>query len=425
MNSNVSTTSVEKKPLIGIHIAWIYWFICSGFYFYQFILRVMPNVAGPHLMQDFHLTASQLGGLGFVYFLAYSIAQIPAGLMIDRMGPKKSVLIGVGLCTLGSFVFSRSDNFSLSQLMWALTGIGSASSMLCCVSIASICFPKKWVSLMLSLTICVGSLGGMMGNQFLKDTLSHSKWQDVMEYMSYGMVIVFIATLFIKEDLLLNFKIKTTHRNSLLEQIKIVIKNPQVQLLSLFAFCVYSPLSIIGDSWGCTFLTNVYGENCAKDSSFLYFGVIVGSIIYGVISTRIAHVKNILFSVIVPQFILSAFLVWAPEWIGPDVPYFLFFIGAFNGGHMILFRLVSLNVTNDVSATASSVANMGTMLSGAVLVKAFGVALDYLWESREAHVENWVRVYDPIHYQYAMSLLPATLLIGCITLMFVKHKKAL
>lgn len=424
MNSKVPTTAIEKLS-VGIHIAWAYWFICSGFYFYQFILRVIPNVAGPYLMQDFHLTASQLGGLGFVYFLAYSIAQIPAGLMIDRIGPKKSVLIGIGLCTLGSFVFSQSDNFALSQWMWALTGVGSASSMLCCVSIASICFPKKWVSLMLSLTICVGSLGGMMGNQFLKDAFSHNKWQDVMEYMSCGMVVVFLATLFIKEELLSSFRTISTHKRSLFEQIKIVIKNPQVQLLSLFAFCVYSPLSIVGDSWGCSFLTNVYGESCTKDSSFLYLGVIFGSVLYGILSTRIDHVRNILFSVIIPQFVLSALLVWTPEWIGDKVHYLLFLIGAFNGGHMILFRLVTLNVTNDVSATASSVANMGTMLSGAVLVKAFGIALDYLWESQATHVENLARVYDPIHYQYAMSLLPATLLLGCITLLFVKHKKAL
>ena len=76
---------------------------------------------------------------------------------------------------------------------------------------------------------------------------------------------------------------------------------------------------------------------------------------------------------------MSALLVWTPEWIGDKVHYLLFLIGAFNGGHMILFRLVTLNVTNDVSATASSVTKHGYYAKWSRFGKAFGIALDYLW----------------------------------------------
>ena len=166
-------------------------------------------------MQDFHLTASQLGGPWFCIFFSLLYSTNSPGLMIDRIGPKKSVLIGIGLCTLGSFVFSQSDNFALSPMD---VGIDRSwfrqQHALLCKHRLYLLSPKNGYPLMLSLTICVGSLGGMMGNQFLKDTFSHNKWQDVMEYMSCGMVVVFLATLFYQKRVLSSFRTISTHKRS-------------------------------------------------------------------------------------------------------------------------------------------------------------------------------------------------------------------
>jgi ACS family glucarate transporter-like MFS transporter len=53
-----------------------------------FIDRVNVSVSGHFIAQDFHLTDVQLGKVFSAFFLGYAFFQIPAGWLVDRMGPR-------------------------------------------------------------------------------------------------------------------------------------------------------------------------------------------------------------------------------------------------------------------------------------------------------------------------------------------------
>src|SRR5690348_88516 len=93
---------------ILIH-AWIIWLLSALFMFYKYALEVSPSVMTATLMSTFHISGAALGNLAACYFYAYLLLQIPAGLLLDKIGPRKVTTVAIILCALGSLIFAKSS----------------------------------------------------------------------------------------------------------------------------------------------------------------------------------------------------------------------------------------------------------------------------------------------------------------------------
>ena len=61
----------------------------ASLYSYGFFQRVAPSVMVEDLMREFAVTAAVLGHLSAFYFYAYAGLQIPLGVLLDRLGPRR------------------------------------------------------------------------------------------------------------------------------------------------------------------------------------------------------------------------------------------------------------------------------------------------------------------------------------------------
>ncbi len=59
-----------------------------------FLDRVNISIAGHSISQDYHLTDVQLGKIFSAFFLGYALFQIPAGWVVDRLGPRRVLALG-------------------------------------------------------------------------------------------------------------------------------------------------------------------------------------------------------------------------------------------------------------------------------------------------------------------------------------------
>lgn len=59
-----------------------------------FVDRVNISISGHLIAQDFHLTDEQLGNIFGAFFLGYALFQIPAGWVVDRLGPRQVLAFG-------------------------------------------------------------------------------------------------------------------------------------------------------------------------------------------------------------------------------------------------------------------------------------------------------------------------------------------
>ena len=94
-----------------------------------FVLAVVTNTLGPLLpmvISDFRLSLTLAAFLPFSFFLAYGIISIPAGLMIERYGGKRSLLIAFCFAFTGAFLFVLFPTYGIVLSSLFIIGIGMA-----------------------------------------------------------------------------------------------------------------------------------------------------------------------------------------------------------------------------------------------------------------------------------------------------------
>ena len=108
MTENVAEKIMRFRWLIFIVLALAYLFV----YFHRLSLSVVAN----DLIKEFQTTASVMGLLGSIYFYCYAFMQLPAGLLSDSLGPRKSVTFFLIIASAGSIIFGFAPTIKIAFL---------------------------------------------------------------------------------------------------------------------------------------------------------------------------------------------------------------------------------------------------------------------------------------------------------------------
>ena len=92
-------------------------FACG--YFFSYFFRVVNAVISPDLVRDVGVDANRLGLLTSAYFLAFAAAQLPLGVALDRLGPRRVNASLLVVAAAGALVFGVSES---------LGGLGALSA---------------------------------------------------------------------------------------------------------------------------------------------------------------------------------------------------------------------------------------------------------------------------------------------------------
>jgi len=88
--------------------------------------RVNLSVATSDLTKEFHLSSTQIGIILSSYLWSYTLLQVPVGAMLDRIGIKWLMRVGVIIWSIACFMTALVSGFGLILLSRVLLGIGEA-----------------------------------------------------------------------------------------------------------------------------------------------------------------------------------------------------------------------------------------------------------------------------------------------------------
>ncbi|MCX2477004.1 MFS transporter [Pedobacter sp. MC2016-05] len=94
-----------------------------------FVISFVTNILGPLMpiiIDTYNLSLTMAAFLPFSFFLAYGVTSIPAGIMIERIGEKYSMLIAFSLNLLGALAFAFNPQYSMALASLFVIGIGMA-----------------------------------------------------------------------------------------------------------------------------------------------------------------------------------------------------------------------------------------------------------------------------------------------------------
>lgn len=403
--------------------AYIGWGCISLFYMYQYVLRVTPGILTHELRQTFSMTAEQFATLGSIYLYAYAFLQIPLGFIVDRLGVKKVALSSIMLCFVGTMTIGYAEEIYMAQIGRFLVGAGSACSFMSAVKWVSDSFPEGKRAFLMGATLALGVVGALSAGTIFVTLVEAMTWRPAVLTTGWiGMVLGIFIMLFMKSPS------PVVLEQSNIKEIKSsawrVITNKRIMLYAALATGLYTPLSVLADLWGVSFLSQKLGITRADSAAtvmYLYIGLGLGCLILPTLSEKFnAFVGTIRLALIVILVLFCATL-WANISSSLVIRGIFLVLGFFAGGEMICFAGAVLHSAAGQTGLAIGVTNTINMLCGAVLEQTIGSILDFQWNG--AVSEAGLRVYTVEQYVNAMSVLVAIIFLSVLLSFCLKGEK--
>ena len=94
-----------------------------------FVISFVTNILGPLMpviIQTYKLSLTMASFLPFSFFLAYGVMSVPAGMMIERLGEKRSMLIAFACNFCGALIFAWNPQYAIALASLFIIGMGMA-----------------------------------------------------------------------------------------------------------------------------------------------------------------------------------------------------------------------------------------------------------------------------------------------------------
>ena len=157
---------------------WFIFFILALGYVLVYFHRLSPAVMALELMKSFNTGGAIVGLLGSAYFYPYAIMQLPAGLLSDSLGPRKSVTIFLLIAAVGALLFGVSPNIGMAIFARVLVGLGVCMVFVPTLKVVSLWFTRSEFSMMAAILNVMGGVGVLVAaapRAFLTDHLGWRK----------------------------------------------------------------------------------------------------------------------------------------------------------------------------------------------------------------------------------------------------------
>ena len=174
----------------------------SAFLYFDisFMVWVLMGVLGVHIAKDFGLSATQKGLLVAIPILGGALVRIPMGIMVDRIGPKKTGVIGqllVMFPLIGAWLFAS----QLSSLLAFGLFLGIAGgSFAVALPLASRWYPPQYQGMALGIA-GAGNSGTVLASLFAPRLAEMFGWKTVFGFALIPVAItLMLFTLLAKES---------------------------------------------------------------------------------------------------------------------------------------------------------------------------------------------------------------------------------
>lgn len=105
------------------------YFLVALVFFIFFVISFLTNILGPiipDIITSFDLRLALAGFLPFSFFVAYGVMSIPAGLLVEKLGEKKVLLLAFTLACLGALWVALTPTFVVALTSLFCIGVGMA-----------------------------------------------------------------------------------------------------------------------------------------------------------------------------------------------------------------------------------------------------------------------------------------------------------
>ncbi|WP_413808372.1 MFS transporter [Streptomyces sp. OE57] len=366
------------------------WGLGVAVYFVAITYRTSLGVAGIDAAERFHINASALSTFSILQVLVYAGMQIPVGLMVDRLGTRKVLMLGVVLFTLGQFGFALSHSYPMALVSRALLGCGDAMTFISVLRLGSRWFPARRGPMIAQVAALFGMAGNLVSTLVIARALHSAGWTTTFAGSALGGVVVLVLVLLFLKDHPKGFEpAPVSHMGAdyVRRQIADAWREPGTRLGLWVHFTTQFPAMVFLLLWGMPFLVEAEGLSRATAGQLLTLVVLSNmavGLVYGQVIARhhAARAPLALGTTGATALLWGTVLLWpsahAPMWL---LIVLCVVLGACGPASMIGFDFARPANPPERIGTASGIVNMGGFTASMTTLLAVGVLLDLTGEN--------------------------------------------
>ncbi|MCT9092685.1 MFS transporter [Streptomyces sp. ASQP_92] len=379
-----SAGAPAPRPLGGRRAAFV-WGIGVGVYFVAVIFRTSLGVAGLDAAERFHVNASALSTFSILQLLVYAGMQIPVGLMVDRLGTKRVLVLGTALFTVGQLGFALSPSYGTALASRALLGCGDAMTFISVLRLGSRWFPPKHGPMIGQVAALFGMAGNLVSTLVIARALHHFGWTATFAGSSLaGVVVLVLLLLFLRDHPEGHEPPPAHHAGAAFVRRQIVEswREPGTRLGMWVHFTTQFPAMVFLLLWGMPFLVEAQGLDRGAAGGLLTL-VVLSNMVVGLVFGQLIARHHAARLPLALGTIGATALLWAAiiAYPGTHAPMWLLVtlclvLGACGPASMIGFDFSRPANPPERQGTASGITNMGGFIASMTTLLAVGVLLD-------------------------------------------------
>ena len=349
----------------------------SALYFFSILHRVGVAVIALDIMNEFRTDASLLGLMSSMYFFHYAVAQIPVGIMLDRIGIRKTVSMLSLVACVGSILFSLSPSIEVLTLGRAMVGFGVGGFYVSSLKAIAVWFKPGRFATLTGVLTAIGNIGGLVASSPLALLSLALGWRYSFLLISFFMLLFTgVAWFVIKEEDASSFR----SQGSIMCDLRTVFSKGDFLKLTLVPLFVYGYFISFQGLWGGPFLMDVYGMSKPTAGNFLLFialGFMIFLPIAGFISDKIQRRKPVLITGILLSLLFWGIMYAAGRSMGAyELMSMLFLLGTSFGFSNIYMTVSKELFTTDICGTAMACYNTFAFIGAGFFQYFMGFLLD-------------------------------------------------
>lgn len=162
-------------------------------YFLSYLFRAVNAIVAPDLVKELSLDAGQLGFLTAAYLLAFSLFQLPLGILLDRYGPRRVQAGLLAIAGTGALLFAFGRDTATLTIARALIGLGFAGGLMSSFKAVVVFVPEARRALASACVMSLGALGLMVSTAPMHALIEAYGWRSV--FVGLGVITLLVALL--------------------------------------------------------------------------------------------------------------------------------------------------------------------------------------------------------------------------------------
>lgn len=224
--------------------------------------RASTNVIAPELIRDLALTPEMLGFANACFFIALGAAQIPVGILFDRIGARVTVFLLSFLAVAGSAAHLWvSDSQQLAAVRF-LTGLGHGGSFMATVFLVSRWYPRARWATALSWVFSASMLGIIAAGTPLALISTALGWRNAFLAMAAVQALIGLLFLILVRDDPPGTTLPPRPPETLLDALKgfaTIVRLPGLMRVMALQLVAYAVIATMLGLWAGPYLHDVHG----------------------------------------------------------------------------------------------------------------------------------------------------------------------